>query len=77
MHSPPDSLISQFVILPYSIIEHGVFSTQEIKKGTFIAEYKGRLLSYKEGEKTEERYKKEEKTGKVYGSFLYFFEKYC
>ena len=45
----------------------GVFATREFKNGDFFLQYKGKLISAKEGEQCEKEYSSEQ------GSFLYFF----
>ena len=49
---------------------------KELPKYSFIAEYRGELLSYDEGEIVEEMYERKSEEGKQFGSFLYFFEEY-
>lgn len=49
-------------------IGKGVFATREFKNGDFLLQYKGELISAKEGEQREKEYSSEQ------GSFLYFFQ---
>ena len=46
----------------------GVFATKMFKKGSFLLEYKGELISQEEGERREEEY------DESLGSFIFFFK---
>ena len=47
---------------------YGVFTTKEFKTGDFLLEYRGDLISHKDGLQREKTYKSSQ------GSFLYFFK---
>lgn len=49
-------------------IGHGVFTTRDFEKGSFLLEYPGELITSEEGEARNEEYKK-----RKLGSFLYYF----
>ena len=55
--------------LYFSLPGHGVFATVDIAEGSFVCEYKGMLMSAKDGCEIEKEY---ESQGQ--GNFLYFFE---
>ena len=48
----------------------GVFSIRSRKKGDFICEYSGELISYEEARSREEKYAKDVDTG----CYMYYFE---
>lgn len=48
----------------------GVFSTRPRKKGDFICEYSGELISYEEALRREEEYSEDADTG----CYMYYFE---
>ncbi|XP_064619473.1 N-lysine methyltransferase KMT5A-A-like [Lineus longissimus] len=50
-------------------IGRGVFTLQDIKKGDFLLEYSGELISKKEALQREEEYKMKEK-----GNYMFFFK---
>ena len=54
------------------IVDKGraVFARRYLKKGDFVCEYAGELISYREGIKREEIYEKDIETG----CYLYFFQ---
>ena len=52
------------------ILEFGIFTSMEITKDSFIAEYKGEFISKAEGDKRDEEYSEED------GCFLYLFDNY-
>ena len=59
-----------FVDSYYLIPGYGIFTIKPIQKDDFIAEYRGELMSRKDGDEKEEEY------GEKYGSYLYFFDDY-
>ena len=58
------------------ITGYGIFTSQEIEENSFIAEYKGDLISVSSGEKRDDLYQELQDEGKEVGNFLYFFDKY-
>ena len=65
----PGNFVNVFPIPSFEFPEYGVFACRHIKKGEFIAVYKGELLSKKEGEK-----KFDAVDVKEIRSYFYFFE---
>lgn len=60
----------------FSFTGYGIFTSEDIKVGAFIAEYKGTLVSESEGEALEDFCNTQQENGVDNGNFLYFFYHY-
>ena len=49
---------------------HGVITTKDFKKGEFLCEYSGKLMSYEKAFENEKEYAKDPNTG----CYMYFFK---
>lgn len=55
-------------ILSYQFLEYGIFTNKEFKKGEFLLQYMGEILSRQEGER------RLEELDSSLGSYLFFFK---